>query len=224
MGERWSREDPERRQAGYQPQQGSLKNRGSPPGVWAPSCGLHPSGLHRGGLAQDGPSLTTILGSADPRLCTQPQAPCRNVNLASARVALGAAGWLGEEGGSLLLRAEAVIPSDASKFPVPLGSDSLSEMLRAITCSLPSGFCPHQRPPGINHLNSLMGQTGALRVLRFLIQWWQTFISPQKHSMTPRDPLSHCHFREPLCWGLSIPALSPAPHRTSLAEGKRVGK
>lgn len=32
--------------------------------------------------------LTTILGSPDPRLCTQPQAPCRNVNLTSARVAL----------------------------------------------------------------------------------------------------------------------------------------
>lgn len=32
--------------------------------------------------------LTTILGSPDPRLCTQPQAPCGNVNLTSARVAL----------------------------------------------------------------------------------------------------------------------------------------
>lgn len=32
--------------------------------------------------------LTTILGSPDPRLCTQSQAPCRNVNLTSARVAL----------------------------------------------------------------------------------------------------------------------------------------
>ena len=32
--------------------------------------------------------VTTILGSVDPGLCTQPQASHRNVNVASARVAL----------------------------------------------------------------------------------------------------------------------------------------
>lgn len=81
--------------------------------------------------------LTTILGSADPRLCTQPQAPCRNVNLASARVALPGFCGLGEQrelrgplclnaGESFLLPASS---DNSGSFPTPLGSESCSETL-----------------------------------------------------------------------------------------------
>lgn len=72
-------------------------------------------------------ALTTILGSADPRLCTQPQAPCRNVNLASARVALPRFCRVAQRaGGPLFLSAEGMTAPTPClwKLPAPLGTKS----------------------------------------------------------------------------------------------------
>lgn len=116
--------------------------------------------------------------------------------------------------------------SDASgSFPAPLGTESSSgSSLRAVTCRSPFGHCPCQRPPYTNHLSALVEKTGALRVLCFLIQWCQTFISPQKHNTTPRDPAVTAPLHEPISGVSPAPALTPAPCKTSLAEGEEGGR
>lgn len=70
----------------------------------------------------------------------------------------------------------------------------------------------------------VLWESGALGVLCFLIQWCQTLHLPQKHSI-PLGPLDHCPLGEPSVSGVSpTTALTPTPHRTSLAEGEGVGE
>lgn len=77
----------------------------------------------------------------------------------------------------------------------------------------------------MDHLSALVEQMGALGVLCFLIQWCQTLISPQKRSVTPRDPSATALLQGRSLPGVSpTPALTPDPDRTSLAEGKGGGK
>lgn len=65
------------------------------------------------------PPITTILGAVDPRLCTQPQAPHRNVNLASARAALPRLGGLEWGGGGRRIGG-----AKGSHVPEPWGCPS----------------------------------------------------------------------------------------------------
>lgn len=81
-----------------------------------------------------------------------------------------------------------------------------------------------QAPSGAGPLSALVEEMGALGVLCFLIQWCQTLISPQKHGVTPRDPSVTDSSRSVLVLGGLPPQLTPAPRRTSLAEGEGGGR
>lgn len=89
--------------------------------------------------------------------------------------------------------------------------------------SLQSGH--RQAPSGAGPPSAPAEEMGALGVLCFLIQWCQTLISPQKHGVTPRviprslPPPAVLSF-----WGSLPPQLTPAPRRTSLAEGEVGGR
>lgn len=122
---------------------------------------------------------------------------------------------------SLLLPASS---DDSGSYPLPpLGSETQLSQEQS-SAGLPSGPCSCQRPPYVAHLSALEEQTGALGVLCCLIPRCQTTLSPQKHSVTPRDPSVTAHLQEPSLSGIfPTPALTPAPHRTSLTDGKGGG-
>lgn len=108
----------------------------------------------------------------------------------------------------------------------PRGSEA-KPPLRAGTAGLPSGPCPCQRTPCVDHLSALVEQTGALGVPCFLIQWCQTLhLSSEAQHDPPRAPsVTMPRLHEPsLFLGSPGPQLTLALHRTSLAEGRVGGR
>ena len=108
----------------------------------------------------------------------------------------------------------------------PRGSEAKAP-LRAGTAGLPSGPCPCQRTPCVDHLSALVEQTGALGVPCFLIQWCQTLhLSSEAQHDPPRAPsVTMPRLHEPsLFLGSPGPQLTLALHRTSLAEGRVGGR
>lgn len=102
----------------------------------------------------------------------------------------------------------------------PLGRET-KFLPRAATGGPPIWSLPRPEATRVNHLSPLVEQTGALGVLRFLIQWCQTLHLPSEAPRAPHSPPPPpraCLLASP------PPRLPPALHRTSLAEGKGGGR
>lgn len=113
-------------------------------------------------------------------------------------------------------------PLPPSALPPPLGSETTLPQGQSLVGSLLAP-APARGPPTSTISVPWWSRRVLLGVLCFLIQWCQTLISPQKRSVTPRDP-SATALQERSLPGCAHPALPAAPDRTSLAEGEGVGE
>lgn len=102
----------------------------------------------------------------------------------------------------------------------PLGRET-KFLPRAATGGPPIWSLPRPEATHVNHLSPLVEQTGALGVLRFLIQWCQTLHLP---SEAPRAPHSPPPLHEPAFWRLPHPGCLLPYIGLAWLRGKGVGE